>query len=100
MRWKFAIAALFLLLFLSGGWAADNGSALYKKRCAGCHGANGQGKPAAKAPALKGTPIEVDQLTKQILNGESTSKGVHKKGFSRINDEQASAIAQYVKSLR
>ncbi len=36
-------------------WGANQGASLYKTKCAGCHGTKGEGKPAVKAPALKGT---------------------------------------------
>src|SRR5215472_7732443 len=60
-------------------WAADNGAALYKKKCAACHGAGGEGKPAIKAPALKGTTLEASQLTQHITKGEAESKAPHNK---------------------
>src|SRR3954470_21378208 len=89
-----------LLLFASvAGWAADDGAALYKKRGGGCHGANGEGKPAMKAPALKGTTMDAAQVVQQVTKGGSTSKAPHNKGMSGLTEEQAKAIADYVKSL-
>jgi cytochrome c len=81
-------------------WAADDGAALYKTKCVGCHGASGGGKPAIKAPALKGTNLEVSQLAEHIAKGESGSKAPHNKGITGLNDEQAKAIAKYVKTLK
>lgn len=80
--------------------AAADGASLYKAKCAGCHGAGGEGKPAMKAPALKGTSLEADQITAHLTKGESTSKPPHNKGMSGMTDEQAKAIAEYVKSLK
>jgi len=89
-----------LLLFASTvSWAAEDGAALYKKRCGGCHGANGEGKPAMKAPALKGTTMDADALVARVTKGEPTSKSPHNKGMSGLNDEQAKAIAAFVKTL-
>lgn len=100
MKTKCLIAATFLLLFASSAsQAADNGAALYKKRCAGCHGANGEGKLAMKAPALKGTSIEADQIAQHLMKGEPTSKPPHNKAMSGLNEAQAKAIADYVKTL-
>lgn len=100
MNCKRLITAAALLLFaLTTAWAADDGAALYKKRCAGCHGANGEGKPAMKAPALKGMSMDVDQLVQHLTKGESTSKAPHNKGMSGLKEEQAKAIAEYVKTL-
>jgi len=81
-------------------WAADDGAALYKTKCAGCHGANGEGKPAIKAPALKGTKLEVSQIVDHLTKGEPTSKPPHNKGITGLNEVQAKAIAEYVKTLK
>ena len=94
-----SLAAVLLVASLAS-WAADDGAALYKTKCAGCHGANGEGKPAIKAPALKGTKLEVNQVAEHITKGESGSKAPHNKGIAGLNDEQAKAIAEYIKSLK
>jgi mono/diheme cytochrome c family protein len=101
MNRKFVVslAAMFLVASLSS-WAADDGSALYKKKCSGCHGANGEGKPAIKAPALKGTSLEANQIAEHITKGESGSKAPHNKGIAGLNDEQAKTIAEWVKTLK
>jgi len=80
--------------------AADDGAALYKRKCAGCHGASGEGKPAIKAPPLKGTSFEPAQIVQHITKGEATSKPPHNKGISGLTEDQATAIAEYVKSLK
>jgi cytochrome c len=92
--------ATMLLIASSASWAADDEAALYKAKCAGCHGANGEGKPAMKAPALKGTKLEANQIAEHITKGESGSKAPHNKGISGLNDEKAKAIAEYIKTLK
>ena len=92
--------AVMLLVGSLASWAADDGAALYKKKCAGCHGANGEGKPAIKAPALKGTSLAANQIAEHITKGESGSKAPHNKGIAGLNDEQAKAIAEWVKTLQ
>lgn len=94
-----SLAAMLLVGSLAS-WAADDGAALYKKKCAGCHGANGEGKPAIKAPALKGTNREANQIAEHITKGESGSKAPHNKGITGLNDEQAKTIAEWVKTLK
>jgi len=94
-----SLAAMLLVGSLAS-WAADDGAALYKKKCAGCHGANGEGKPAIKAPALKGTSLAANQIAEHITKGESGSKAPHNKGIAGLNDAQAKAIADYVKTLK
>ena len=50
MNCKFLVNATALLVMSATSWAANDGATLYKQKCAGCHGANGEGKPAIKAP--------------------------------------------------
>ena len=45
------IAVAMFILIPNLSWAED-GAALYKSKCAACHGADGAGKPAMKAPSL------------------------------------------------
>lgn len=94
-----SLAAMLLVASLAS-WAADDGAALYKKKCAGCHGANGEGKPAIKAPALKGTSLEANQIVEHVTKGESGSKAPHNKGIAGLNDEQAKGIAEWIKTLK
>jgi len=101
MNHRSLVAAGALLLVASTTcWAAQDGAGLYKKKCAHCHGAKGEGKPAVKAPALKGTTLEVSQLAEQITKGKAGAKAPHNKGISGLNDEQAKAIADYIKTLQ
>jgi mono/diheme cytochrome c family protein len=89
-----------ILIALATSWAADDGASLYKTKCAGCHGANGEGKPAMKAPALKGTSLEAAQIVDHLTKGESTSKPPHNKGMSGLSADRAKTIADYVKALK
>ena len=100
MKSKLAIIFGLLLLATTSAWGAEDGAALYKTKCSGCHGANGEGKPAVKAPALKGTSKEVGQIVEHLTKGEPTSKPPHNKGLSGLTEEQAKAIAEYVKTLQ
>jgi cytochrome c len=96
MRYKLATL---LLLAGTASWAADEGASLFKTKCAGCHGAKGEGKPAMKAPALKGTALDVDKIVDHLTKGEAGSKAPHNKGMSGLNASNAKAIADYVKTL-
>jgi len=88
------------LIASAGSLAAQDGAALYKTKCAGCDGASGDGKPAMKAPALKGTKLDAGQITQHLTKGEPASKAPHKKGISGLSEDQAKAIAEYVKNLK
>ena len=74
MKCRFLATAAVLLMASLVSWAAEDGAAVYKKRCAGCHGANGEGKPAMKVPALKGTKLVASQLVDHITKGEADSR--------------------------
>ena len=100
MKGKLLIGVLTLLMVNLTALAADDGTALYKKKCAGCHGASGEGKSAMNAPALKGSALDVTQLVDHITKGEPSSKAPHNKGIAGLSDEQAKAIAAYVKTLK
>ena len=91
--------AIFLILS-SVSWAADEGATLFKSKCAACHGASGEGKAAIKAPAVKGTSLDAGQIVEHITKGEATSKPPHNKGISGISEDQAKAIADFVKTLK
>ena len=94
-----ALMVMFLIAFTTF-LAAQDGAALYKKKCAGCHGASGEGKAAVKAPALKGTSMEASQIAEHITKGEPGSKAPHNKAIAGLNEEQAKAIAEFVKTLK
>ncbi len=98
---KFRVVMTIGTLLMAGTAAsgADDGGALYKQKCAGCHGPAGEGKPATKSPALKGTSQSDDQITERLLKGVPTGKGTHKKGIAGLTEAQAKAIAAYVKTL-
>jgi len=80
--------------------AAEDGAALYKAKCASCHGASGEGKPATKAPALKGTSLDADAIAENITKGKAGSKAPHGKAIAGVSEAQAKAIAEFVKTLK
>ena len=80
--------------------AAENGASLYKKKCAGCHGAAGEGKPSTKAPALKGTSLDANQIVEKLTKGDPGSKAPHKKGMAGLSEDHAKEIAKYIRTLQ
>jgi hypothetical protein len=78
----------------SGGWSGP----LQEKVCRLPRG--GEGKLTIKAPAIKGTTLEESQLTQHITKGEAGSKAPHNWGISGLTEEQATAIAEYLKTLK
>jgi mono/diheme cytochrome c family protein len=77
-------------------FAAD-GAATYKAKCAGCHGAEGQGKIG---PALKGTSLTADQISDLLTKGDDAKKPPHKKALAGVSADDAKAVADFVKTLK
>src|ERR1700752_3485361 len=98
-RFVVNLAAILLIASLAS-WGADAGAALYKTKCAGCHGPSGEGKPAMKAPALKGTSVESNQVVERLTKGVSGVKAPHNKGISGLDNEKAKEIAEFIKTLK
>jgi mono/diheme cytochrome c family protein len=82
-------------------WAqtASDTAQIFKSRCGSCHGSKGEGTLAGKIPAIKGTPMTTDKFTAFITKGTG-GVTVHTTPISNINDEQAKALAKYVKDLK
>ncbi|HYH01060.1 MAG TPA: cytochrome c [Terriglobales bacterium] len=80
-----------LVLASPSVWAQD-GAALYKSNCAGCHKADGSGNQAIKAPAVKG---KADAVAKTV--NENAKHAPLKK---KLSDEQVKAITEYVRNLK
>ncbi len=68
---------------------AQDGATLFKK-CAACHGANGEGK---MGPSIKGKDV-----TDVLTNGGK--KGPHAGRFAGLTDDQIKTVAAYVKGLQ
>jgi cytochrome c len=83
-------------VFSTMAWAED-GAALYKAKCAACHGANGEGKIG---PALAGTKLSKTQVDDLLTKGAEGKKAPHAKGVAGLTPDQASAIATYVGTLK
>ena len=89
-----------LLAIPTISFAADDGATVFKGKCAGCHGAKGEGKPAMKAPALAGTSLSEDQIADVLTKGSPDKKAPHSKAVSGLTADQAKAVATYVKGLK
>ncbi len=102
MKARVLVVLLVLLVFalLSNfTWAAEDGAALYKSKCAMCHGPDGAGKEG-KVPALKGTSLTQEQIVGVLQKGAADKKAPHNAAFKGLTEDQAKAIAAYVKSMK
>jgi cytochrome c6 len=68
-----ALTIAVLGLMVPAAFAADlTADANFKGKCAACHGANGEGKPAMKTAPLKDSAAKsADELTTTITNGKN-----------------------------
>jgi mono/diheme cytochrome c family protein len=95
---KCFITGLAVVAMMSGmALAAEDGAAIYKAKCAMCHGAAGEGKVG---PALKGTSLSAADISDALLKGAPGKKAPHGKPMAGLTADQASAVAAYVKSLK
>jgi mono/diheme cytochrome c family protein len=94
--------ALFLIL-PNLSWAADDGAAVYKTKCAACHGADLAGKPAAKIPSLvsDGAKKASDaDLTDMIANGGKDKKSMHAFANKGVTPDQVKMVIAYVRDAQ
>ncbi len=87
------LAALPILL-----WAAEDGAALYQEKCSMCHGSKGEVSSDA-IPAVKDTSMTVEQLITYLTKGDK-NKTMHAQPVGDLNEAQAKAVAEFVKSLK
>jgi mono/diheme cytochrome c family protein len=98
-----SIAALLAFSFVNISAASpDAGAALYKTKCAACHGADGKGATAVgKSDSIRdlGSP-EVQTQSDAALNTIITSgKGKMPPYGKSLKPEQITALVVYVRSL-
>jgi cytochrome c6 len=94
--------ALFLIL-PSLSWAQED---VYKAKCAGCHGADGNGTAAGKkmgavefsSPAVQ--KASTADLVDYIENGGPQKKAMHAFANKGVSAAEAATLATYVKSLK
>ena len=90
---KRMIVAFALVVGFAGvARAAEDGAALYKSKCAACHGPNGEGAKMAPTPIAGMSDAAV---TTVVTEGKGKMKPV--KG---VTDEQGKEIAKYVAGLK
>jgi mono/diheme cytochrome c family protein len=101
--------SLLLLMYswsISAAVAADTGSALYRAKCATCHGKNGEGKAGAKAPSLKSAKVksmsddELKAIISQRVNGEMEKKSRHTMLKKRLTGEQIGGVIGYIREMQ
>jgi mono/diheme cytochrome c family protein len=91
------IAVALFILIPSLSWAED-GAALYKGKCAMCHGPDGAGKPALKAPSLISPEAKAKSdadLTKAVAENAK-----HPAGVKGLAADDVKAVVAYIRTLQ
>ncbi len=90
--------SILLAMTLAASLSAADGAALFKK-CAACHGANGEKHALGKSKIIKTmTPAEIETALKGYQDGTygGSMKGLMKGQAASLNTEQIKAIADYI----
>ena len=94
------IAATLFLVWPNLSWAADDGVAIYKTKCAACHGADLAGKPAAKIPSLVSDDAKKASdadLTDMVANGGKDKKASHAFQAKGLTADQIKMVVEYIR---
>jgi cytochrome c553 len=92
------IAVALFILIPNLSWAAEDGAAIYKTKCAACHGADATGKPAAKIPSLIGD--EAKKASDGDLEKAVMEKPKHAGVAKSLTPDQVKAVVAYIRTLQ
>lgn len=92
------IAVALFILLPSLSWAGDDGTTLFKTKCAACHGVDGAGKPAAKIPSL--ISDEAKKMSDADLAKAVTEKPKHAGIAKSLTPDQVKMVVSYIRSIQ
>ena len=102
-----ALAVLAMFLVSPPTVSADDGAALFKQKCAVCHGQDGSGDTAmGKKKGIKALGSEDVQkksdadLTSQIADGGAKKEAAHAFKKKGLTDDQIKSLVSFVRSLK
>jgi len=93
---------LILTIALAPAIFAANGAAIYKAKCATCHGADGKGQsPMGKKMNLRdlGSPDVQKQTDKQLYDWTAAGKGKMPAYKDKLSDEEIKALVTYMRTF-
>ena len=89
--------AVFLFVLLPNlSWGAEDGGALFKAKCAACHGADGAGKGTAKSLVSD----EVKKMSDDDLSKFVSTNAKHAGVAKALTPDQTKAVIGYVRDLQ
>ena len=101
MRRLFAIAVIILLCAAPAAFAAD-GAAIYKAKCASCHGADGKGQtPIGKSMKLRdlGSKEVQKQTDKELYAWTADGKGKMPAYKAKLSEAEINALVTFMRGL-
>lgn len=106
MRKLLGIGVVALTVAFAGSAFAADGAAIFKAKCAPCHGADGQG--TAMAPAFQKNAFVKDgkdaDIAQVILNGRAGADKKYKQFAiampkQTLNDDEVKAVVAHIKEI-
>jgi len=91
------VAVALFILIPSLSWAED-GAALYKAKCAACHGPDGAGKPAANIPSL--VSDDAKKKSDADLTNVITTNPKHAALAKALTPDQVKAVVAAVRDFQ
>jgi len=102
-RKLFALLTVSILLILPATLAAADGAALYKAKCASCHGVNGSGD-TAMGKAMKLRDLRSPEVQKQtdadLTKVTADGKGKMPAYKGKLTDAEISALVAHMRTLK
>jgi mono/diheme cytochrome c family protein len=92
--------------FAPRSFAADASGALYRERCAQCHGKNGDGRKGIKAQSLVSAKVrkmsddDLKAVISQRTNGEMEKDSAHTFLKKRLTADQVGEIVGYIREMQ
>ena len=99
---KLKAIALFLAVTLAPLAFAADGAAVYKAKCASCHGADGKGQtPMGKRMNLRdlGSPEVQTQTDKELYDWTAVGKGKMPGYKDKLTDEEIKALVAHMRAF-
>lgn len=99
------VCAIMFSFAMSAPYAAqanEDGAALYKKSCAGCHGANGERKVGGSEALHGKSSAEIEKMLLGYKDGSfgGKQKGTMQNVMKKLSDEQTKAVSDFVGTLQ
>ncbi len=100
---RFASVLLAAICFALPALAQNSGEAIYKQRCAMCHGPDGlAGTPTAKMMKVESfkAPSIVKESDAELIATAKKGKGKMPEFGTKLNDSQIREVIAYVRTLQ